>query len=123
VKPVCGKLHVHLGGGRWPACERATSDPTPMKGPNNHKTPSTEGSEGRSLTKENTLQSSTCPTQGGTCVTRCATTAENKETEKGEVEKFTALLHHLTVGLLRDCFYALRRRAAPGVEGVTWLGV
>jgi group II intron reverse transcriptase/maturase len=36
--------------------------------------------------------------------------------------KFTALLHHLTVGLLRDSFYALKRKAAPGVDGVTWQG-
>ena len=34
--------------------------------------------------------------------------------------KFTALLHHLTVGLLRDSFYALKPKAAPGVDGVTW---
>ena len=35
-------------------------------------------------------------------------------------EKFTALLHHVTVDLLRDAFLALHRRAAPGVDGVTW---
>src|SRR3954453_16390680 len=35
-------------------------------------------------------------------------------------ERFTALLHHLSVDLLRDSFYALQRRAAPGVDGVTW---
>ena len=35
-------------------------------------------------------------------------------------ERFTALLHHLTIDLLRDSFYALQRRAAPGVDGVTW---
>ena len=34
--------------------------------------------------------------------------------------KFTALLHHLTATLLRDSFYALKRRAAPGVDGVPW---
>jgi RNA-directed DNA polymerase len=34
--------------------------------------------------------------------------------------KFTALLHHLTVGLLRESFLALKRKAAPGVDGVTW---
>jgi RNA-directed DNA polymerase len=34
--------------------------------------------------------------------------------------KFTGLLRHLTVGLLRDSFYALKRKAAPGVDGVTW---
>jgi group II intron reverse transcriptase/maturase len=35
-------------------------------------------------------------------------------------EKFTALLHHVTVELLRDAYLALKRRAAPGVDGVTW---
>jgi RNA-directed DNA polymerase len=34
--------------------------------------------------------------------------------------KFTALLHHLTLALIRDSFYALKRKAAPGVDGVTW---
>jgi group II intron reverse transcriptase/maturase len=30
------------------------------------------------------------------------------------------LLHHVTVDALRDAFLALKRRAAPGVDGVTW---
>jgi len=35
-------------------------------------------------------------------------------------ERFTALLHHGTLNLLRDSFFALKRPASPGVEGVTW---
>ena len=35
-------------------------------------------------------------------------------------ERFTALLHHVTVELLREAFYALKRKAAPGVDGLTW---
>jgi RNA-directed DNA polymerase len=35
-------------------------------------------------------------------------------------ERFTALLHHVTPALLRDSFYALKRKAAPGVDGMTW---
>ena len=35
-------------------------------------------------------------------------------------ERFTALLHHLTIDLLRESYYALKRRAAPGVDGVSW---
>ena len=35
-------------------------------------------------------------------------------------EMFTALLHHVSVDLLREAFLALKRRAAPGVDGVTW---
>jgi hypothetical protein len=34
--------------------------------------------------------------------------------------KFTALLHHVTVDLLRDSFSSLKRKAAPGVDGMTW---
>ena len=34
--------------------------------------------------------------------------------------KFTALLHHLTVDLLRESFPSLKRKAAPGMDGVTW---
>ncbi len=34
--------------------------------------------------------------------------------------RFTALLHHVTVDLLRDSYFALKREAAPGVDGVTW---
>ena len=35
-------------------------------------------------------------------------------------EKFTALLHHISVETLEVAFYALKRKAAPGVDGVTW---
>jgi len=35
-------------------------------------------------------------------------------------ERFTALLHHLNVALLRESFYALKRQASPGVDGITW---
>ena len=35
-------------------------------------------------------------------------------------ERFTALLHHLNVDTLRTAFLALKRKAAPGVDGVTW---
>ena len=35
-------------------------------------------------------------------------------------ERFTALLDHLTVDLFRHSFFALKRKAAPDVDGVTW---
>jgi len=34
--------------------------------------------------------------------------------------RFTALLHHVTVEQLQVSFYALKRAAAPGADGVTW---
>jgi len=35
-------------------------------------------------------------------------------------ERFTALLHHVNVDTLETAFYALKRKAAPGVDGMTW---
>ncbi|MCQ4191039.1 group II intron reverse transcriptase/maturase [Methylocystis sp. NLS-7] len=35
-------------------------------------------------------------------------------------EKFTTLLHHVDVAMLETAFYALKRAAAPGVDGMTW---
>ena len=35
-------------------------------------------------------------------------------------ERFTTLLHHMNVDLLRASFHALKKSAAPGVDGVTW---
>jgi RNA-directed DNA polymerase len=34
--------------------------------------------------------------------------------------RFTSLMHHITIELLRDSFRALKRDAAPGVDDVTW---
>ena len=34
--------------------------------------------------------------------------------------RFTALLHHVDVDLLRESFYALKRHVSPGVDGLTW---
>jgi group II intron reverse transcriptase/maturase len=34
--------------------------------------------------------------------------------------RFTALLHHVTVSRLRWAYWAIRPKAAPGVDGVTW---
>jgi RNA-directed DNA polymerase len=35
--------------------------------------------------------------------------------------RFTALLHHVSLGRLRAAYWAIRPQAAPGVDGVTWV--
>lgn len=35
-------------------------------------------------------------------------------------EKFTTLFHHISVELLRLSFFAIKKDAAPGVDGLTW---
>jgi group II intron reverse transcriptase/maturase len=86
---------------------------------NNDGKPFAEGEEGRPLIKENTHQSSTHSTQSEARVSQ-GLAGVRKAAKERKGMRFTALLHHLTVGLLREGFYALKRRAAPGVDGVTW---
>ena len=35
-------------------------------------------------------------------------------------ERFTSLFHHISLSLLRLAFFALKREAAPGVDGLRW---
>ena len=43
-----------------------------------------------------------------------------KAARKDKRMQFTALLHQVTVNLLRDIYYALKRDAARGIDGITW---
>jgi RNA-directed DNA polymerase len=81
--------------------------------------PSAERGEGSAWTKENARPSHMHPTQRGARVSQGLARVRQAARERRQ-EQFTALLHHLTVDLLRDSFYALKRHVAPGVDGVTW---
>ena len=62
---------------------------------------------------------STVRTQSRAAVTQAQTRIREAVTRNTK-EKLTALLHHITVDMLRAAFFALKRRAAPGVDAVTW---
>src|SRR6058998_3966701 len=81
--------------------------------------PSAESAEGRPLIKENACQPNTYSTQSGKGVSQGLAGVRKAARENKEM-KFTALLHHLTVELLRDSFYALQRQASPGIDGMRW---
>src|SRR2546426_5306506 len=104
---------------RMHVAEESDSGIVPMNHSNKSGKPPAESEEGRPLIKENTHQSSTHSTQSEARVSQGLAGVRRVARERKEM-KFTALLHHLTVGLLRDSFYALKRKAAPGVDGVTW---
>ena len=75
--------------------------------------------EGRALTKENMEQSNLCRTQsresGPSGLDRV------RQAARGDKQmRFTALLHHVNIDLLRSSYYSLKRHAAAGVDGVTW---
>src|SRR5450759_428663 len=91
----------------------------PMNQPNKEGPPSAEVGEGRTQTEENIVPSHMHPTQSGKRMSQGLNGVRKAATDRKQ-ERFTALLHHLTVGLLRDSFFALKRKAAPGVDGVTW---
>jgi RNA-directed DNA polymerase len=81
--------------------------------------PSAERGEGSAWTEENARPFHTHPTQRGARVPQGLARVRKIARERRQ-EQFTALLHHLTVDLLRDSFYALQRHAAPGVDHLTW---
>jgi RNA-directed DNA polymerase len=39
---------------------------------------------------------------------------------RGKKERLTSLLHHIDPEMLRTAFYAIKRDAAPGVDGMRW---
>ena len=108
--------------GRTPdmhAAEESDFGVVPVNQPNKSGKPQAEAGEGRPGIKENIAQSNTQPTQSGGSVSHGLSGVRQRARERKQ-EKFTALLHHLTVDLLRESYFALQRKAAPGVDGETW---
>jgi RNA-directed DNA polymerase len=81
--------------------------------------PAAEPVQRRAGTEGNVGQTDTLRTQGRAGVTHGLDRV--RETARArKKEKFTALLHHVTVGRLERAFFELKKDAAPGVDGVTW---
>jgi RNA-directed DNA polymerase len=82
-------------------------------------TSSAESAEGRRSTKENSGQTTASQTQSwGNALSGLRRVREAAKKDKRL--QLTALLHHVSGPLLLDSFYALKREAAPGVDGMTW---
>lgn len=91
----------------------------PKKEPNEGTQFPEEALEERHLTKENEMQTPVAQTQGWPAAS-CGLHRVREKATKDKKARFTALLHHVTIDSLRDSFYAIKRQAAPGVDGVTW---
>jgi len=81
--------------------------------------PAAEPVEQRAGTKRNASEQSTHRTQGWVRVTQALDRVRQAARLRKE-EKFTSLFHHFSVDLFRESFFALKRDAAPGVDGQTW---
>ena len=90
-----------------------------MKPANNAGPPAAEWVEPRAGTEGNADQPRTRRTQSIGSVSQGLERVRQAARQRKK-QTFTALLHHVTVDALRDAFLALKRRAAPGVDGVTW---
>ncbi len=91
----------------------------PAKSSNKVADATAETMEGRGTAKGNTDEQNASRTQS-----RKSAPSEldrvRHAASKDRNAKFTALLHHVTVDLFRSSFFALKRSAAAGVDGVTW---
>jgi RNA-directed DNA polymerase len=91
----------------------------PTKQPNKGDGSPAEVVEGRPQTKENTQQ----PNLGRTPSRESRPSGLERVREAARKDrklKFTAVLHHVSIDLLRDSYFSLKKQAAPGVDGVTW---
>ena len=91
----------------------------PTKRPNQSETSPAEAVEGRPRTKENTPEPH--PRRTPSRASGPSGLGRVREAAKQDGKrKFTALLHHVSIDLLRESYHSLKKRAAPGVDGMTW---
>ncbi len=92
----------------------------PKKSPNKVGEPAAEGREGRRLAKGNSREQNRLRTQGRGRM-QSALKRVRQAAKKDRSLRFTALLHHIySTDTLREAYYGMKRKAAPGVDGVTW---
>jgi RNA-directed DNA polymerase len=111
-KALSPKSNTHVDG-------ESDGRTVPTKCPNKGEQAPAEGMEGRRPTKENTGQATPPRTRSRTSELS-ALRGVREVARRDKRTRFSALLHHVTTELLRDSYYALKRDAAPGVDGVTW---
>jgi hypothetical protein len=97
------------------------SDPpiVPAKSLNNAASAAAEVVEGGGGAKGNADQSGTRQTQSWGSVSPALDRIRDAARRDKRL-RFTGLLHHVTVDLLRFAAFQLKKAAAPGVDGLTW---
>jgi RNA-directed DNA polymerase len=99
---------------------KSDSPIVPRKSPNKAGRPAAEGMEARGLAEGNSRGQNTLRTQSRASV-QSALERVREAARKDRKQQFTALYHHIyNIDQLREGYLALRRDAAPGVDGETW---
>ena len=91
----------------------------PMKASNKVGSPAAEMVEGRTLPEGNSQQTTVGRTQRRV-TTSSGLLAVRQAAQARKDVRFSALLHHIDVELLEQSYFALKRKAAPGIDGVRW---
>jgi len=78
-----------------------------------------ESAEPRAEAKGNADRQSTHRAQSRGSVSQALERIRQVAKER-EKERFTTLLHHISIDLLEEVFFELKENAAPGVDGLTW---
>ena len=99
--------------------EKSDRSVVPANSPNNSGSPAAEAGEGSGLGKENAVGKTRPGHRAGVSVTS-ALDRVRRVARQDRDARFTALLHHVDVDRLRAAYWALRPKAAAGVDGVTW---
>jgi RNA-directed DNA polymerase len=100
---------------------REKSDPAivAVKPVNKVGQPTAERVERRAGAEGNAVQQRTRRAQDRESVSQALDRIRQAAKERKN-ERFTTLLHHISIPMLRTAFFALKRDAAPGVDGLTW---
>lgn len=99
--------------------EKSESAIVAVKSTNKAGRPAAEPMEPRADAKGNAGQQSTRRAQDRESVSQALDRIRQAARQRKK-ERFTALYHHFSQQTLRTAFFALRREAAPGVDGLTW---
>lgn len=101
------------------AAEKSDTSVVPEK-PSNKGTGPAEMVEERDVAKGNTDRPPVPRTQSRISCASMGLGGVREAARRNKGMQFTALLHHITPQLLAQSFYALRRDAAVGVDGMSW---
>ena len=104
-------------------CGKSDSSIVPEKRTNNAAGPApdaAEAVEGRGLAKGNPDEHNTPRTQSRDHGVPSALERVREAAKRDKGARFSALMHHVTTDRLRASYLRMKRRAAAGVDGVTW---
>jgi hypothetical protein len=121
IRLITGRAAQGTHGGTPGMHERGKSDRlvVPANPPNKAAEAAAEVGEERRRAKGNTV-SKTRPGRSAGVDASGALGRVREVARRDRNARLTALLHHVSLGRLGAAYWAIRRQAAPGVDGVTW---